>query len=107
MRSFLYREPRFKTNVSMDLILEDRVYLGNCFSISESGLRGNFSSVVSPPAQGILTLYYLDTSCQIPALVETLRGDEARVKFLIDSPREQQLLRTFLGRLPGSPQGSR
>ncbi len=103
MRRFLYRQPRFKTNLTMDFILDDAVLLGVCRSISESGVGGELSHPVQVGAAGLLTLYHGDQSVQVQAVVEALEDDGTRMSFRFASPQERDLLRKFIHALPGAP----
>ncbi len=96
MRSFLYRLPRFKTEVPMDLILGDAVILGLCLNISESGLLGTFSNPVAVHSEGLLTLYYNQRSYQVHAQIDGFQGDEARVEFRFASDKERADIRDLL-----------
>lgn len=96
MRSFLYRHPRFATNVRMDFIVGENVLLGVCHSLSESGLRGTFSHPVPPGAEGFLTLYHEQERFQIKAAVDSIYEDEARVSFRFETNEERDALRRFM-----------
>ncbi len=96
MRSFLYRLPRFKTEVPMDLILGDAIVLGLCLNISESGLLGTFSNPVAIHSEGLLTLYYDERSFQVHAKIDGFEGDEARVEFRFASDKERADIRSLL-----------
>ena len=102
MRRFLYRLPRFKTEVPMDLIVGDSVTIGTCLNISESGLRGTFSHPLAVNTQGLLTLYFGEQGTQVHAQIESLKGEEARVRFRFASVQERNDLRDLLKRLPAS-----
>ena len=84
----------------MDLIVKDQVTLGVCLNLSESGLRGSFSSPVPLGATGLLTLYQNDRSFQAHAEVESIHGEEARVRFLFESDQELDAIRVLLKSLP-------
>jgi hypothetical protein len=96
MRSFLYRHPRFSTNVRMDMIVRDNVILGVCQSLSESGLRGTFSHAVPVGAEGFVTLYHEQERFQVKAVVDAIYEDEARVSFRFESNEERESLRRFM-----------
>jgi hypothetical protein len=96
MRRFLYRLPRFKTELPMDMILGDTVILGVCLNLSESGLRGTFSHPVPVGAEGLVTLYQGDQRFQVHARIYSLKEDEARVHFRFDSEHEEQNIREFI-----------
>jgi hypothetical protein len=104
MRRFLYRLPRFKAEIPMDLVLGDAVILGICLDLSESGLRGSFSHPVTVGAEGLITLYHEGQSFQVQARIDALRTSEARVSFRFASEQERQGLRVFMKSLfPDSP----
>ena len=96
MRRFLYRFPRFRTNLPLDFILGDSVILGACIDISESGLRATFSLPVVPHSQGLITLYRNDIGYQAHAVVESVKDDEARLRFLFPSEDERKIVRQLL-----------
>jgi hypothetical protein len=96
MRSFLYRHPRFSTNVRMDFIVRENVLLGVCHSLSESGLRGTFSHPVPARAEGFLTLYHEQERFQVKAAVDSIYEDEARVSFRFETNEERESLRKFM-----------
>jgi hypothetical protein len=102
MRRFLYRLPRFKTELRMDFIVGDSVTIGTCVNLSESGLRGTFSEAVGVNTQGMLTLYFEETGTQVHGRVEALKGDEVRVRFRFASVQERDGIRSLLKRLPAS-----
>ena len=103
MRSFLYRLPRFKTEVPMDLILGEAVVLGLCLNISESGLLGTFSNPVPVHSEGLLTLYYHQRSYQAHAQIEGFQGDEARLEFRFASDKERADIHDLLKLLAPEP----
>ena len=103
MRRFLYREPRFETNLSMDFIHGDTVVLGRCRSISESGIGGTLSHSMVPGAEGVLTLYCADQSLKLPAAIETPLAEEARIRFLLLEPADKEALRRFMKLLEQTP----
>jgi hypothetical protein len=103
MRRFLYRLPRFRTEIPMDLILNDAVVLGTCLNISESGLRGTFSHPLPPGAEGMLTLYNGNENFQIRARIDSFKDEEARVRFRFESDAERDNIRVFLKRLAATP----
>jgi hypothetical protein len=103
IRQFLYRLPRFKTEFPMDLILGDTVVLGVCVNLSESGLRGTFSYPLAAGTEGLLTLYHGDRSFQIHARIESIKADDARVKFRYDNDQEREDIRRFLKHLTPAP----
>ena len=96
IRTFLYRFPRFRTDCPMDLIVGDAVVLGTCLNISESGLRGTFSHPVPAGTIGTLTLYKGQSSVQIEALIYSVKGEEARVRFRTVSEPERVAVRNFI-----------
>ena len=87
----------------MDLIVGEAVIIGTCVNISESGLRGPFSSPIPAGADGMLTLYHGETSFQVDAHVESFRAGEARVRFVLKSDQELEDLRAFLKLLTPVP----
>ena len=99
MRRFLYRLPRFRTEVPLDFIVGDTVFLGVCVNISESGLRANFSLPVVPGSEGLITLYWNDVGYQSHALVESVKQDEARIRFLFQSNEEHRTIHQLLQHL--------
>jgi hypothetical protein len=96
MRSFLYRLPRYKTEIPMDLILGNAVILGLCLNLSESGLLGTFSNPVAVNSEGLLTLYYNQRSYQVHGQIEGYQGDQTRVGFHYASDAEQESIRSLL-----------
>jgi len=92
IRNFLYRSPRFTADCRMDFIHGDAVFLGNCTDLSESGLRGSFIVPLSPGAEGTLTLYVEEQGFEIQAKVESIRGNEARLRFSVASDEEREAL---------------
>ncbi len=102
-RRFLYRQPRLKTNLSMDFILDEKVILGECLSISESGVAGTLSNPMPVGSVGVLTLYHQERSVKIPAVIETPDAEEARIRFASTDPRELEDLRRFIKLLPVKP----
>jgi len=104
MRRFLYRQPRVKTNLSMDFILGDTVILGFCRSISESGVFGTLSNPIPVGTVGILTLYFQEQSVKVQAVIETPLAEEARIRFVGTDPRQQEAVRRFIKLLTGPPQ---
>jgi len=92
IRNFLYRSPRFTADCRMDFIHGDAVFLGNCTDLSESGLRGTFLDALAPGTEGMLTLYVEDHGFQIQAKVESIRGNEARLRFSVASEEEHESL---------------
>ena len=104
MRRFLYRLPRFKAEIPMDLVVGEAVILGVCLDLSESGLMGTFSHPVKAGAEGLITLYHERESFQVQARIDALRANEARVSFKFETEREREALRAFMRILfPGSP----
>jgi hypothetical protein len=103
MRSFLYRFPRLKAHLPMDLIVGSAVVLGHCLDISESGLRGTFADSVPSGTEGLLTLYRGEQSIQVHARVNSFHGDEARLRFRYDSDQEREAVRSFLTLLRAGP----
>jgi hypothetical protein len=73
----------------MDFIHGDSVFLGNCTDLSESGLRGTFIEPVAAGAAGLLTLYVEEQGFEIQAKVESVHGNEARLRFSIASDEER------------------
>ncbi len=96
MRRFLYRFPRLRTDLPLDFILGDAVILGACIDISESGLRATFSLPVVPGSEGLVTLYRNDTAYQAHAVVESIKDDEARLRFLFLNEDERKIVRRLL-----------
>ncbi len=104
MRRFLYRQPRLKTNLSMDFIREDNVVLGICRSISESGVGGTLSHPVPVGSEGALTLYFQEQSVKVQAVIETSEPEETRIRFLALDPKDCEAVRHFIKLLSQSPQ---
>ena len=96
MRRFLYRQPRLKTNLSMDFIRGDNVVLGVCRSLSESGVGGTLSHPVPVGSQGTLTLYFQEQSVKVQAVIETSEVEETRIRFLAIDPKDGEAVRRFM-----------
>jgi len=96
MRRFLYRRPRYATDVRMDFIIEDTVTLGVCESISESGLRGTLSHPVPGGVTGLLNLYFGERNYQVNAQIQSLHGRQARIRFCFSSNQERAELFEFM-----------
>ena len=80
----------------MDFIHGDAVTLGTCTDISESGLRGTFSEDVAPGAQGLLTLYHAQQTCQMQATVKSIRNNEVRIRFTFASDKQREAMTALI-----------
>lgn len=110
MRRFLYRQPRLKTNLSMDFIMGDTVILGICRSLSESGVGGTLSNPVPVGTEGVLTLYFHqyegaeEQSIRVPAVIEAPFAEEARIRFVTEDPKEREAVKQLMQFLVQPPQ---
>ena len=96
MRRFLYRQPRLKTNLSMDFIIGDNVTIGVCRSISESGVGGTLSNPLATGSEGVLTLYHQEESIKIAAIVDAPIAEEAHIRFISEDPKERDAIRRLM-----------
>jgi len=76
----------------MDFIHGDSVFLGTCTDLSESGLRGTFLEPIDPGTEGMLTLYVEEHGFQMRATVDSIGGNEARLRFSFASNEEHEAL---------------
>ncbi len=96
MRSFLYRSPRVKTNLSMEFAVGEKVVLGTCRSLSESGVAGTLSSPVPEHAEGLLTIYFREETLKLDAVVESAPINKARLRFALNDTLDLQKARRFV-----------
>lgn len=96
LRNFLYRLPRFEASSRVDFIYGDTILLGSCIEISESGLRGTFSSAVLPETKGLITLYRDNRSFSAKALVLEVDENEVTARFEFQSQQEESAIREFI-----------
>ncbi len=106
MRSFLYRSPRLKTNLSMDFALGEKVVLGTCRSLSESGVAGTLCSPVAKGAEGVLTLYFREEILKLCAVLEDAPINKARLRFVPKDPLDLQKARRFVQLVTDAGSGS-
>lgn len=87
----------------MDFIQGDTVTIGTCTDISESGLRGTFSENLPPGAQGLLTLYHAEHTCQMQAKVYPIRDKEVRIRFSFSSEKQRDEMAALIKFLTAQP----
>jgi hypothetical protein len=103
-RPFLYRFPRYKTALRMDMVLDDAVFLGICRSLSGSGLRGEFTENIPVGGVGRVTLYHEDKFYEVAASVDASSAAQATVSFRFEAESERIALRNFLSLLRPEPE---
>ncbi len=96
IRRFLYRFPRFQADCRMDFIYGDRVVLGTCSNLSESGLRGRFSGSVPLGSEGLLTLYHANQKVEVKARIDAADDEETRLRFQFRSDKERSAISDLL-----------
>jgi len=99
IRSFLYRFPRFTADCRMDFIHGDRVVLGSCSNLSESGLRGTFATDVPAGAEGLLTLYHNERQFEVKAKIDAVQDEETLVHFVFRSDKERAAISELVERI--------